>query len=85
MDRPGERRIPQTYLDGNYQYHPTNRTIVRTVIHNGNDMSDAYLKIHQVIGDPKFENELRPKSPQIQRWNQEVQQQLDENRYNFDY
>lgn len=81
MDRPGERRIPQAYLEGNTQYQPANRTVVRTVIHNGNDFNDAYLKIHQAMGDPKFENELRPKSPQIQRWSQEVQHQLDENRH----
>lgn len=81
MDRPGERRIPPTYLDGQPQYQHTNRAAVRTVIHNGNDFSDAYLKLHQAIGDPRFENELRPKSPQIIRWNQDVQQQLDDNRY----
>jgi hypothetical protein len=80
MDRPGERRIPQSYLDGHQQYQPANRSAVRTTIHNGNDFNDAYLKIHQVIADPRFENEMRPKSPQIQRWNQEVQQQLDDNR-----
>lgn len=80
MDRPGERKIPQAYLDGQQQYHPGNRTVVRTIIHNGNDFNDAYLKIHQAIGDPRFENEMRPKTPEIQRWNQEVQRQVDDNR-----
>ena len=80
MDRPGESRIDDAFLNGGQENYQQSRSVIKSSMNNHNDFSEAYLKINEVVNDPRYENHMRPKSPQIHQWNRSVQMQADQNR-----
>lgn len=80
MDRPGQSRIAEAFLNTNQDNIHVNRGTVKSSLNNHNDFSEAYLKINEAVSDPRYERDIRAKSPQIQQWNRTVQVQVDQNR-----
>lgn len=83
MDRPGERRMTEAYLNGNATYLGQNRLIVRSNMNNSNDFNEVFLKLHEAINDPRYDQQMRLKTLQIQQWNRDLQYQQEENRRNL--
>src|SRR3990167_9453503 len=72
--------LHQAYLQGHDAYRGANRDIVKTNVANGNDFTNCFIRIHEVLNNPQYAAALAPKRNEIADWNRGVRDQLEEER-----